>query len=247
MIASRAMRRIAFFDVDRTILSVNSASLWLRRELRGGHLSWRHALRGAAWLALYALGLARMERVIADALRVVAGHRAEDLAARTRSFYEDELRARIRPAVRAVIERHRDAGDALWLLTTSSTWLSAQLAEELGFDGYLCNRLEDEAGLLTGRAHAPLCFGEGKVTHAQALAQRAGVSLADCVFYTDSYSDLPMLLAVGEPVVVNPDPRLRREAARRGWPVRDWGVPPRRDRTARLARGDRSPQEPTDE
>ncbi len=225
MIASPAMRRIAFFDVDKTILSVNSASLWMRRELRAGHLSWWHALRGAAWLALYALGLARMERVLADALRVVEGHRAADLEARTHDFYVAELRARIRPGVRAVVEAHRAAGDGLWLLTTSSSWLSQRLADDLGFDGYLCNTLEEHDGRLTGRAHAPLCFGDGKVAHAQALAAREGVSLAECVFYTDSYSDLPMLLAVGEPVVIDPDPRLRREAARRRWPVRDWGVP----------------------
>jgi len=41
-------------------------------------------------------------------------------------------------------------------------------------------------------------------------------------FYTDSYSDLAMLEAVEGPRVVNPDPRLRRFARRRGWPVELW-------------------------
>lgn len=54
-------------------------------------------------------------------------------------------------------------------------------------------------------------------------AGRHGVSLQDCAFYTDSMSDLPMLLEVGRPVVVAPDPRLAREARRRGWVVEDWG------------------------
>lgn len=39
---------------------------------------------------------------------------------------------------------------------------------------------------------------------------------------TDSYTDLPLLLAVAEPVIVNPDPRLLREARRRRWPVLRW-------------------------
>ncbi|MEL7370849.1 MAG: HAD-IB family hydrolase, partial [Myxococcota bacterium] len=42
---------------------------------------------------------------------------------------------------------------------------------------------------------------------------------------TDSMSDLPMMEAVGHPVAVNPDPRLRRTAKDRGWPIVDWGRP----------------------
>jgi phosphoserine phosphatase len=77
-----------------------------------------------------------------------------------------------------------------------------------------------------------LCFGKGKVEHARVVADKLGISLADCSFYTDSASDLPMLEAVGRPVVVDPDPRLRRIAARRGWPIQSWrapGLPPRRE------------------
>ncbi len=59
--------------------------------------------------------------------------------------------------------------------------------------------------------------------HAEALAQRLGLPLGESVFYTDSYSDLPMLEAAGESVVVAPDPRLAREARRRGWREERWG------------------------
>ena len=55
-----------------------------------------------------------------------------------------------------------------------------------------------------------------------ALAQERGFLLEEATFYSDSYTDLPLLERVGEPVVVNPDPRLRREAARRGWRVERW-------------------------
>jgi phosphoserine phosphatase len=68
-----------------------------------------------------------------------------------------------------------------------------------------------------------LCFGAGKLGYAEAYARERGVSLSDCWFYTDSYSDLPVLERMGHPVMVNPDPRLRREAERRGWPVEWWG------------------------
>ena len=45
------------------------------------------------------------------------------------------------------------------------------------------------------------------------------MDLARSYFYTDSITDLPLLERIGEPRVVNPDPRLGRVAARRGWPI----------------------------
>jgi HAD superfamily hydrolase (TIGR01490 family) len=219
------MAKIAFFDVDKTILSVNSATLWIRREVRLGHLSRWQALRGLWWGILYALGAARMERVIAYAVWTLRGQRERDLHERTLAFWREDVRRFIRPAAREAIAAHRARGDRVVLLTTSSTYLTHEIAAELGCDGYLCNRFEIEDGALTGRVLSPLCFGEGKAVHARAHAAEHGVDLADCWYYGDSYSDLPVLAAVGEPVVVNPDPRLRRHAARRGWRVVDWDRP----------------------
>ena len=54
---------------------------------------------------------------------------------------------------------------------------------------------------------------------------RRQLDLSQSWFYTDSYTDMPMLERVGNQVVVNPDPRLRRIAKRRGWPVQDWSEP----------------------
>jgi phosphoserine phosphatase len=59
------------------------------------------------------------------------------------------------------------------------------------------------------------------VLWAERWAARHDVDLRQSFFYTDSITDVPVLERVGEPRVVNPDPRLRREAARRGWPVFD--------------------------
>lgn len=221
----RRVGRVAFFDVDKTILAANSASLWLRREVRLGHMSRWEALRGAFWLALYAFGLARMERILSDAIATLRDVGERAIVERTTAFFHEEVRSLIRPEAVAAIEAHRARGDAVYLLTTSSTYLSSLLAEELRLDGYLCNRLEVADGCFTGEVEPPLCYGDGKVLRATALAKELGVELADCAFYTDSYSDLPMLLAVGAPIAVTPDIRLRRYATRSGWRVEDWSRP----------------------
>ena len=95
------------------------------------------------------------------------------------------------------------------------------LAASLGIEHVLCTTLGvDSAGLFTG--DASLCYGETKLARATAWASEHGIDLARSSFYTDSVSDLPVLNAVGEPRVVNPDPRLRLRAALQGWPIDIW-------------------------
>jgi HAD superfamily hydrolase (TIGR01490 family) len=215
---------IAFFDLDLTVLGRNSGALWMKAELRGGHISYWMALKATVWLTRYHLGFARLEDAILESIASIAGAPEAEVVARTLAFYDREVRHLVRPGARAAIDQHRAAGDRLWLLTSSSNYLSEAVAAQLGLDGSLCNRFEvDASGRFTGRPLGPLCFGPGKVDAARRLAGERGVALADCAFYSDSASDLPMFEAVGRPVAVNPDPRLKRVALKRGWPVVDWG------------------------
>jgi len=218
------MPAIAFFDFDETLIVGNSGRLWLRRELRQGHISRSQFFRAAVWMLRYRLGWASMDDALRTAIGSLRGQSEQTLRARTRHFYETEVRLLYRTGARPALDRHRAQGDAIVLLTASSLYLSELVAEELGLDDVLCNRFEvDDSGAHTGRSVGTLCFGAGKLGYAEAYARDRGVSLADCWFYTDSFSDLPVLERVGHPVVVNPDQRLRREAERRGWPIEWWG------------------------
>ena len=82
--------------------------------------------------------------------------------------------------------------------------------------------VEVRDGVLTG-ALASSAFGHHKLTACEAWAAREKVALADCTFYTDSYSDVALLEKVGHPIVIDPDRRLARVAVARGWPIVDWG------------------------
>jgi HAD superfamily hydrolase (TIGR01490 family) len=216
------MAGIAFFDVDKTILSVNSATLWVQRELRAGTITRWQALRAGLWLGLYHLGFARLDAVLVEAVRGLKGRRERDIIDHTMEFFRAEVQRTIQPAARAAIAKHKEAGDLIFLLTSSSNYLCAPLGDDLKIDGFLANRFDVEGGVFTGEPVWPLCFGPGKVEHARVVADKLRITLHDCAFYTDSASDLPMLEAVGRPVVVDPDPRLRRIAARRGWPIEEW-------------------------
>jgi HAD superfamily hydrolase (TIGR01490 family) len=217
---------IAFFDLDLTLLSLNSGAIWIRREARAMGLSPWRLLRVAYYLVQYQFGRTGLAGAIREAIATLKGTHSRDLRERAAAFYELHLRAAYRPGGLRRLAEHKARGDRVVLLTSTMVYLAEIVARDLGFDAILSNRFEvDEAGVHTGRSEGGLCFGPGKLDYAAAYAASLGVPLSECVFYTDSYTDLPVLEKVGRPVVVNPDRRLRRTASRRGWEIVDWGRP----------------------
>ena len=214
---------VAFFDLDRTLIDVNSGLLWARHERRNRHISAYQMSRALAWTALYHLAAIDMETAMNRALAHYRGTDAGALDRRTRAWFEREVAGRLRPGALAAVEEHRRRGDALVILTNSSSFEARAAAERWRFDDFLANHFPtDPSGRLLGGFERPLCYGAGKVARAEAWARGRGADLADSYFYSDSYSDLPMLERVGKPRVVSPDPRLRVAARRRGWPILTW-------------------------
>ena len=95
------------------------------------------------------------------------------------------------------------------------------MAEHLGLDDYVTNRLEFVDGVATGRLLPPVMAAATKASWMRTYAERETLSLSDCYAYSDSMSDLPMLSIVGHPTAVNPDFRLRATARQHDWPVLD--------------------------
>ena len=103
---------IAFFDLDRTLISRNSGSLWVRSELRLGFVTRWQALRAAGWLTRYHLGFADLDQAIRAAVETLSGTEEGALRARTLEFYEREVKSLVRPGGREALDTHRAAGDA---------------------------------------------------------------------------------------------------------------------------------------
>ena len=212
----------AFFDVDRTLVACNTGRLFLRDLRRRGEISFLRALRAMGWMLKYHLSLIDLDAVAALLAAQMRGKSERDFAERCRRWVEDEVLPLLLPSALRQIERHRQEGHLLAILSSSPTYVTRPIAETLGLDEVLSTQFEVEGGQFTGRLVGPACFGKGKVHWAEDLGTRKAVDLGSSWFYTDSYSDLPMLERVGHGVVVNPDPRLKRTAKRRGWPVENW-------------------------
>ena len=141
----------------------------------------------------------------------------------TRDWFARDVAHHLRPGADRALQEHRERGHQLVLLTSASAFAARAARDTWKLDDFLSNDFPtDDEDKLIGTFARPLCYGPGKVERARLWASERGVELGNCYFYSDSYTDAPMLRAVGHPRVVSPDPRLGRAARQGGWPILQW-------------------------
>ena len=214
-------RAAAFFDMDNTLLRVDSGMSWVRFLYRRGELPPRMVAKAVYWQALYRLAVLDMDAVFTRLVEDLRGDSEAEMIAKCKIWYRDHVAPEVAPAARVAIEHHRRAGHVIVLATGSTQYAARPVAHALGIEHVLSSLLEVEGGVFTGRP-AGFCFGQHKVVLAERWAERHNVDLATSYFYSDSYNDLPMLERVGTAIAINADARLRRHARRRGWPIQRW-------------------------
>ena len=219
MAGSGGGRSGAFFDIDGTLLGVQSAPSYARYMRRQGRARRRDLLRTAYYLIQYRLNLLDMDRALERASELIAGQEEAEIEALCQAWYEEVMRKHLVPGVCEILNDHQRQGHAVALLSSTTNYLADPIARDLGIEHSLVTRLEVRDGRFTGRADGPICYGKGKVYWAEQFAREHDVDLSKSYFYTDSVTDLPVLERVGHPRVVRPDRLLRREARRRGWPI----------------------------
>lgn len=209
----------ALFDLDRTLLPGSSLLLVARALVANGELSAGRLAAAMAANAVFTrrgVGVSRTEQLRDLVLGEVDGRPVATLAALVDGV-AGEVVARSYPAGRWLIDRHVAAGDHVVLLSASPQEVVEAVADRLGADVGIGTVAQVEDGHYTGRLQGPFCHGEGKLERLRAVL--GDIDLAESTAYADSASDLPVLLACGRAVAVNPDRRLRAEAALRTWPV----------------------------
>jgi len=209
---------IAFFDMDYTTLDDSSGLLYVKYLRRQKRIGRRVLLRIAWWTLLYKVSAIDVNSAVPKMLSYAEHQSAARLMAESYAWFDETLRAHIAPRAVDKIDFHRQQGHRVVLISASTQFAVQPVAEYLRLD-FLCTRLIDRDDELTGQVVDPPCYGAGKVVWARRYADEQGARLSDAYLYTDSHSDRPLLDAVGHPIAVNPDARLKRLARQRGWPI----------------------------
>lgn len=218
------MAAAAFFDLDRTVIRRSSVLALAGAFRRRGLISRVDLVKSAFLQVFFVARGASAERVrfaAEEGMKILAGFSVEDMRTLVGDAMEPVLRPLVYDEPLRLLQRHRERGERAYIVSATLQEIVERIAGDLGFDGAIGSTCEIVDGVYTGRS-LRATHGEGKARAVRELARAEGLDLAACTAYSDSYSDIPFLEAVGHPVAANPDRRLRRVAQARGWPVVDF-------------------------
>ena len=220
----------AYFDVDGTLVGTNLIHPTVMYFANQANPIQSVMKLGGALLQAPAMVWAetRDRRLFNEMLFGHYKGMTEDrIAVLSEEVFHEVVKPRIFCGAQQLVAQCKKAGKRVVLITGSLDWTIRYLAEYLGADHAITNRLEMKEGKATGKLLRPVVAGPEKAGLIVADARAHGHDLSNCSAYSDSYSDVPMLSVVGHPACINPDGRLARLARAYDWPVLDIDSPPR--------------------
>lgn len=218
-------KTVAFFDVDGTLLksTIVHYYIWMRTAHIPRFLKylWLIAFlpKAVYYLILDKISRPRFNQVF---YRNYRGMNANEIKTLAVEMFEQYLRPKIFSEAVSEIQEHKKQGSAVVLVTGSLDFIVQPIADYLAVDSVLAPQLQEKRGQFTGELTTVPLIGIEKANTIEAYTAEHGIALEDSYAYGDSQSDLPMLMCVGNPVVVNPGKALREKAVTSGWEIHEW-------------------------
>jgi HAD superfamily hydrolase (TIGR01490 family) len=218
------MNNLALFDLDHTLLPIDSDYEWGQFLVRTGAVDpVEFKRRNDAFFEQYKAGTLDPVEYLEFALGTLARFPRPRLDAMHAQFMHEVVSPVILPQARALLQKHHDAGDLVAIITATNRFVTAPIAKALGVEHLIAAVPEEDAhGNLTGKLLGLPTSGPGKVTHTHAWLEQIGKPLSAFErshFYSDSHNDIPLLSVVTHPVATNPNAALATHAANLGWPL----------------------------
>ncbi|WP_434590708.1 HAD family hydrolase [Pseudomonas sp. R4-83] len=214
---------LAIFDLDETLIHGDCSSLWSEQMVRLGWVDGESFMqRDKELMDAYGRGHLAMEDYMAFSLEPLIGRTPAEIDHLVGPWVEDFIEPIIFSDATKTIAAHRQAGDRILVISASGTHLVKPIAERLGIDEVLAIELDVAHGVYSGKTVGTLTYREGKITRLLEWLDAEEENLEGASFYSDSRNDLPLLLKVDFPHVVNPDPVLLEHAEKSGWPIHLW-------------------------
>ncbi|MEZ5729662.1 MAG: HAD family hydrolase [Burkholderiaceae bacterium] len=215
--------RLALFDLDNTLLPLDSDAEWGRFLVRERLVDPDgFTRRNEEFLQQYRNGTLDIQAYLEFQLAPLASRPPAELDAMHRRFMQSVIEPALLEPAFALVARHRDAGDLCAVVTATNEFVTGPIVRALGIEHLVATTIEYVDGRFTGRARGIPAYREGKIVRTGQWLAGLGLDwtgFADSFFYSDSHNDLPLMSKVSRPVATNPDQILERHALEHGWPV----------------------------
>ncbi|MEP6791520.1 MAG: HAD family hydrolase [Ramlibacter sp.] len=218
-------KRVALFDLDHTLLPIDSDYSW---GVFTNDIGWTDPVsfkqKNDAFFEHYKAGTLDIHEYVRFATDAVRGKGAREAAKAHERFMREVIQPALRPEALELVRRHQQAGDEVVIVTATNEFVTRPIARAFGVEELIAVELERGAdGWISGAIAGVPSAREGKVVRVEQWLAARGLGWGDVetAFYTDSINDLALLEKVDHPVATNPDLRLRALAGERGWRILD--------------------------
>ena len=219
-------KRVAFFDVDNTLMRGSSLFFLSKGMYQRGFFTKKDISNFVMANLRYRLSGVESKEEIAKiqsaACEFFRGHDATVIEKMGMEVYDEYVSPALWQGTIEIANNHLNKGEEVWLVTATPKDLADVIAKRLGFTGALGTVAEVKDGIYTGKLIGQLLHGPNKALAITELAEQHGIDLANSYAYSDSHHDIPLLEAVGNPRVINPDTLLQIHALREHWPIYDF-------------------------
>ena len=216
---SKAKKYVAFFDLDKTLLSINSGSVLVREAYKRGIMSISDLLNAIFLSLLYKFHLRDTSLIVSGMGRWLKGVTLYEMDALAEHVVNERLIKAIRPEIFSEITIHRENNAEIVILSSAIVQICKPVGFYIGADNIICTEMETLDGVFTGRAENKFCFEDEKRIRLIQYCEMRNYNLSEAFYYGDSISDLAALEVVGHPVCVQPDRRLSRISYKNGWRI----------------------------
>jgi HAD superfamily hydrolase (TIGR01490 family) len=222
------MIEAAFFDLDKTIIAGSSALAFGKPLYRQGFLGRRTLARlGIAQISYMLFGADEdsLEKARDEMLDLVAGWHKSEIDAMVMESMSEVIEPLVFAEALFLIDEHKRAGREVYVVSASPEEFVRPIAKMVGIDRVIATRIRtDRLGRFVPELDQYV-MGPGKVEAMERAAERDGIDLSRSFAYTDSFSDMPMLELVGNPIAVNPERELKEAAEANEWPILEFQRP----------------------
>ncbi|MGZ5051691.1 MAG: histidinol-phosphatase [Methylobacter sp.] len=211
---------LAIFDLDNTLIANDSDYLWGQFLVDQGIVDKNHyESANAKFYDDYKQGTLDIVEFLHFSLKPLADNKPEQLYQWRAQFIDEIIRPLMLQPAQQLIDKHRDRGDTLLVITATNRFVTEPIVQLYGIDNLLATTPEFVDGRYTGSFNGIPCFQEGKVKLLETWLTGSTETMHDSWFYSDSHNDLPLLKLVDHPVAVDPDQKLAEFAVAANWPV----------------------------
>ena len=167
------MKRIALFDLDHTLLAIDSDYSW---GVFTTTIGWtdpvEFARRNDEFYAHYKAGTLDIHDYVRFATDAVRRAGAAKSIAAHQDFMRTLVQKAIKPAALHLLEQHRRAGDELVIVTATNEFVTRPIATAFGVQELIAVELERDdspggTGWITGEIKGVPSAREGKVTRVE--------------------------------------------------------------------------------